>query len=167
MISQGDYEYLKQRLLEDEQLTFYYIVRLIAATGVRVSELVEFNCEDVAHGYRNIISKGNKIRRVYIPSGLQIRLKDWLSNEGRKKGPLFLNHSGCRMSVSGVRKQLMDLTQELYIPIHCATGLPKILLKAAEIFLFYPIFLDMKALKLPEFICGGPALSRRGFSIRS
>lgn len=90
-------------------MTFYYIVRLIAATGVRVSELVEFNCEDVAHGYRNIISKGNKIRRVYIPSGLQIRLKDWLSNEGRKKGPLFLNHSGCRMSVSGVRKQLKVL----------------------------------------------------------
>ena len=89
MISQGDYEYLKQRLLEDEQLTFYYIVRLIAATGVRVSELVEFNCEDVAHGYRNIISKGNKIRRVYIPSGLQSRLKDWLSNEGRKKGASF------------------------------------------------------------------------------
>ena len=47
------------------------------------------------------------------------------------------------MSVSGVRKQFkryldaaMDLTQELYIPIHCATGLPKILLKAAEIFPF-------------------------------
>lgn len=60
MISQGDYEYLKQRLLEDEQLTFYYIVRLIAATGVRVSELVEFNCEDVSHGYRNIIQKAIK-----------------------------------------------------------------------------------------------------------
>ena len=39
----------------------------------------------------------------------------------------------------------MDLTQELYIPIPCATGLPKILLKEAKIFLSYPIFWDMKS----------------------
>ena len=109
VISQGDYEYLKQRLWEDEQLTFYYIVRLIAATGVRVSELVEFNCEDVSLGYRDILSKGSKMRRVYIPAGLQHKMEDWLLNEKRKKGPLFLNHSGCRISVSGVRKQLKTL----------------------------------------------------------
>lgn len=109
VISQGDYEYLKQRLLEDGQLTFYYIVRLTAATGVRVSELADFNCEDVFMGCRTIFSKGNKMRRVYIPSGLQAKMMLWLSSEGRKKGPLFLNRNGVRISVSGIRKQLKTL----------------------------------------------------------
>ena len=33
IISQADYEYLKRRLREDEQYTFYFIIRFITATG--------------------------------------------------------------------------------------------------------------------------------------
>lgn len=71
VISQADYEYLKNRLWEDEQYTFYFIVRFIAATGVRVSELVALVFADVQVGYRDLYSKGNKTRRIYIPSSLQ------------------------------------------------------------------------------------------------
>lgn len=109
VISQADYEYLKRRLWEDGQFTFYYIVRLTAATGVRVSELVTFDCEDASTGYKDITSKGEKMRRVYIPTVLQRKLLLWLSKEGRRSGPLFLSHRGCRISVSGVRKQLKTL----------------------------------------------------------
>ena len=58
VISQADYEYLKNRLWEDEQYTFYFIVRFIAATGVRVSELVALVLPDVQVGYRDLYSKG-------------------------------------------------------------------------------------------------------------
>ena len=47
IISQADYEYLKRRLREDEQYTFYFIIRFITATGVRVSELISFQIQDV------------------------------------------------------------------------------------------------------------------------
>ena len=34
IISQADYEYLKRKLVENEEFTYYFIVRLITATGV-------------------------------------------------------------------------------------------------------------------------------------
>ena len=109
VISQADYEYFKRRLLEEEEFTFYYLVRLITATGVRVSEIVAFDVEDVKRGYKEIHSKGNKLRRVYIPTALQKELSLWLERENRKSGPLFLSHLGKRISISGVRAQLKTL----------------------------------------------------------
>ncbi|WP_331471208.1 tyrosine-type recombinase/integrase [Enterocloster lavalensis] len=106
VISQADYEYLKNRLWEDEQYTFYFIVRFIAATGVRVSELVALVFTDVQVGYRDLYSKGNKTRRIYIPSSLQKKCLDWLEAEGRRDGPLFISRLGRPMTVSGIRKQL-------------------------------------------------------------
>jgi site-specific recombinase XerD len=106
VISQADYEYLKQRLKEDEQYTFYFIVRLITATGVRVSELVEFQVEDVYSGYKDLYSKGNKMRRVYVPASLKRELLAWLAADARSCGPLFLSHLGRRISVSGIRARL-------------------------------------------------------------
>jgi len=43
----------------------------MAATGVRISELVKFQVEDVLDGFKDIYSKGNKMRRVYIPITLR------------------------------------------------------------------------------------------------
>lgn len=106
IISQGDYEYLKRRLWEDEEYTYYFVVRFIAATGVRVSELVKFQAEDVQAGFKDIYSKGNKMRRIYIPSALRTAAAQWLQQEHRLKGALFLNRFEEPLSASGVRNQL-------------------------------------------------------------
>mgnify|MGYP003255002071 FL=1 len=52
IISQADYEYLKRKLVENEEFTYYFIVRLITATGVRVSELITFQIEDIDRGHK-------------------------------------------------------------------------------------------------------------------
>ena len=106
IISQGDYEYLKRRLWEDEEYTYYFVVRFIAATGVRVSELVKFQAEDVQAGFKDIYSKGNKMRRIYIPSALRTAAAQWLQQEHRLKGALFLNRFEEPLSASGIRNQL-------------------------------------------------------------
>ena len=106
IISQGDYEYLKRRLWEDEEYTYYFVVRFIAATGVRVSELVKFQAEDVQAGFKDIYSKGNKMRRIYIPSALRTAAAQWLQQEQRLKGALFLNRFEEPLSASGIRNQL-------------------------------------------------------------
>lgn len=106
IISQADYEYLKRRLWEDGEYTFYFIVRFTTATGIRVSELVTFQAEDVKKGYKNIYSKGNKMRRVYIPVSLQKPALIWLKEENRISGPLFLNRFGEGISATGIRGQL-------------------------------------------------------------
>lgn len=109
IISQADYEYLKRRLLEDEEYSYYFIVRLITATGVRVSELAGFQVEDVKRGYKDIYSKGNKMRRVYIPSSLMAQLEAWLNWLHRGRGPLFLNRFDDPITPSGIRAQLKVL----------------------------------------------------------
>ena len=115
VISQGDYEYFIRRLKEDGFRTFYFVVRFLAATGVRVSELIRLQAEDVQRGYRDIYSKGGKMRRIYIPSRLQSEALDWLAEEGRSRGPLFLSHLGTRLSASGVRAQLKSLAIQYHL----------------------------------------------------
>ena len=106
IISQADYEYLKRRLLENEKFSYYFMIRYMAATGVRISELVVFMVEDVWTGYKDLYSKGNKMRRVYIPSILCKKTQEWLTAEQRNSGPLFLNRLGNPITASGIRSQL-------------------------------------------------------------
>ncbi len=79
MISEADYEYLKHCLLRDERYTYYFLIRFMAATGVRVSEVIQFQAEDIFSGYKDIYSKGNKVRRIYIPQSLRTDTLKWLS----------------------------------------------------------------------------------------
>lgn len=106
IISQADYEYLKRRLWEDENYEYYFLIRLIGATGVRVSELVRFQVEDVFRGWKDLYSKGNKLRRIYIPSGLKASMIQWLEQEKRFHGPLFLNRYCAPLAPVGIRSQL-------------------------------------------------------------
>lgn len=106
IISQTDYEYLKRRLKEDDEYTYYYLIWLMTATGVRVSEAVSFRIEDIASGHKDIYSKGNKMRRIYIPTALKSEILQWTSLEKRVSGPLFLNRYGAPLGITGIRARL-------------------------------------------------------------
>lgn len=116
MISEADYEYLKRCLLRDERYTYYFLIRFMAATGVRVSEVVQFQAEDIFSGYKDIYSKGNKFRRIYIPLALQQDSRKWLSFLHRSHGPIFLNRLGSPISPSGIRSQLKVLALSYHLP---------------------------------------------------
>ncbi|MFR6560447.1 MAG: tyrosine-type recombinase/integrase, partial [Weissella confusa] len=51
-------------LLDDRR--WYFAVRLMTCTGARVSELLKLNVSDVVADHLDIVSKGNKLRRIYI-----------------------------------------------------------------------------------------------------
>ena len=106
IISQADYEYLKRRLWEDGEFSYYFVIRYMAATGVRISELVKFEIADVKFGFKDIYSKGNKMRRIYIPTVLKQKTEVWLEKSKRNKGALFLNRFGNPITASGIRGQL-------------------------------------------------------------
>ena len=106
VISPADYEYLKNCLLRDGKFTYYYAIRFMAATGVRVSELVRFQVEDVRRGYIDLHSKGNRTRRVFIPKNIRTPCLEWLESINRTTGDVFLNRFGKRISPGGIRDQL-------------------------------------------------------------
>lgn len=106
VITQADYEYLKRCLLRDGNHLYYYLIRFMAATGVRVSELVQIQTSDVEKGWLNLHSKGDKIRRVYIPKALREDTLLWLAREERLPGHLFLNRHGLPVTPAAIRGQL-------------------------------------------------------------
>lgn len=118
IISEGDYEYLKACLLSDGQYLYYFLVRFMAATGARVGEVVQFTADDVKNGYKDICSKGNKVRRIYVPAMLQKAALDWLSRIGRISGDIFLNRRGNRISPGGIRRQLKRLAIRYHLDEH-------------------------------------------------
>lgn len=50
-------------------------------------------------------TKGNKMRRAYIPRGLIHELQEWLAAAHRSTGPLFLSRFHAPISPSGIRAQ--------------------------------------------------------------
>lgn len=110
VISQADYEYLKKCLIRSGNMLYYFIIRFMAATGVRVSELVQIRVDHVKCGYMDIYSKDNKIRRIYIPKSLRIDALKWLHQIDRVNGYIFLNRYGEQITPAGIRGQLKKFT---------------------------------------------------------
>ena len=106
VISNEDYKFMKTRLKADGYDEWYFVVWFMAATGARVSELLQIKAEHIVAGHLDIYSKGGKLRRVYIPKILQKEAKSWLCEKGISSGYIFLNRYGERISSRGLAQQL-------------------------------------------------------------
>lgn len=105
VISKEDYEILKNRLRE-ENLFWYFVVRFLAATGARVSELVRIKVEHLQFGFLDLYSKGGKLRRIYFPDSLCKEALEWCVKREQTTGFLFLNKAGQPISARGIHHQL-------------------------------------------------------------
>lgn len=108
VISNADYIFLKNKLRKEDNLAWYFVVRFLAATGARVSELIQIKIEHVQIGYYDIYTKGGKIRRIYIPKTLRKETVEWLIKTNRTSGYLFLNRFGERITTRGIAQQLKN-----------------------------------------------------------
>lgn len=109
VISEADYLYFKNRLKEDKEMYWYFVIRFLAATGARVSELVQIKAEHVHAGYLDLYSKGGKLRRIYIPSALQKEALEWMKDTNKQSGFLFVNKRGTKITSRGIANQLKML----------------------------------------------------------
>ena len=87
-------------------------MRYLAATGARVSELIQIKVEHVFTGYFDLYSKGGKLRRLYIPKKLKTETEVWLNEKGITSGYLFLNRFGERITVRGIAQQLKNYAKK-------------------------------------------------------
>ncbi len=108
VISNEDYVFLKNKLKHEDNMEWYFVVRFLAATGARVSELVQLKVEHVNVGYYDIYTKGGKVRRLFIPKSLRNEAKKWLDDNYRESGYIFLNRFGERITTRGIAQQLKN-----------------------------------------------------------
>lgn len=108
VISNADYIFLKNKLKHENNIEWYFVVRFLAATGARVSELVQLKVEHVNVGYYDIYTKGGKVRRLFIPKSLRNEAQNWLNDNHRETGYIFLNRFGERITTRGIAQQLKN-----------------------------------------------------------
>ena len=109
VISEADYEYFKSCLKKDDDMFWYFVIRFLAATGARVSELIQIKVEHIKIGHLDLYSKGGKLRRIYIPKELQKEALLWLNEKKQESGFIFLNKYGERITTRGIAGQLKKL----------------------------------------------------------
>lgn len=109
VISQEDYEYFKTCLKRDGEMFWYFVIRFMAATGARVSELIQIKVEHIKSGHIDLYSKGGKLRRIYIPKPLKEEALTWLEKKKQESGFIFINKKGTRITTRGIAGQLKKL----------------------------------------------------------
>ena len=109
VISEADYEYFKNCLKNEEEMFWYFVIRFLAATGARISELIQIKVEHIKLGHLDLYSKGGKLRRIYIPKALQNEALSWLASKHQESGFIFLNKYGERITTRGIAGQLKKL----------------------------------------------------------
>ena len=109
VISEADYIYFKNCLKRDDNMLWYFVIRFLAATGARVSELVQIKVEHIRIGHLDLYSKGGKLRRIYIPKSLQDEAIVWLEEKQQDSGFIFLNRFDERITTRGISGQLKKL----------------------------------------------------------
>ena len=111
VITDNDYRYFCKRLHADESMgarKVYFIVKFIACTGARPSELVRFRVDHIETGWMDLYSKGGKIRRIYIPKRLRNAALKWLEDERIESGTIFKNKNGQTITTRGINKLLKE-----------------------------------------------------------
>ena len=93
-------------------MEWYFVVRYLAATGARVSELIQLKVEHVQKGYYDIYAKGGKVRRLYIPKKLRDETIFWLNENNVSFGYLFLNRFGQKITTRGISQQLKNFAHK-------------------------------------------------------
>ena len=88
------------------------IVSLLYATGLRISELVALNREQIGQEL-SIVGKGGKRRVVFIPEETEATIKLYLTTRTDNNEALFVNQQGQRLQVRYIQAMLQHEGQSL------------------------------------------------------
>ena len=100
------------------------IFELFYATGIRLSELVGLNAEDLdfSNQTMRVVGKGRKERVVFFNDTAEMAVSEYLHATPRSKPgtPLFLNRYGARLSQRGVEKMFSTVLKASGLAKHAS-----------------------------------------------
>lgn len=88
ILSIADYKRLLRFAKKQGKYQLYYIMKILAFTGIRVSELRYFKVENLKSNYIDAFNKG-KERKIIVRQDLMRELKKYARQEGIESGFLF------------------------------------------------------------------------------
>lgn len=108
VISIDEFKKMYEHARDTKRIVYYYIIKFIGYTGARISETVKLDSKSVSQGYMEIISKGSKFRRIYIPENLQKELIKYIKDKNIN-GQLF------QITPRGISGTLKKIAEEVGI----------------------------------------------------
>ena len=110
ILSLSDYKRLLRfaKRIGDHQL--YYIMKILAMTGIRISELKYFKVENMGSYYIKVFNKG-KERTIIVRQDLMRELKHYAREQGIKEGYLFPSpvNKEKMLNVSTIWRHMKDI----------------------------------------------------------
>lgn len=97
------------------------IFELLYGSGLRVSELVDLNVDDISNGHIKVLGKGNKERIVPYSKTFNHRLKKYLDQsrgfliKDKEEQALFLNNKGTRLTARGIEYLIQSYISKGYL----------------------------------------------------
>ena len=92
----------------------YYLMLVIARTGIRVSEVKYITVDAVRDGKAIVDNKG-KVRPVIIPKKLCKLLIDYCKNHDIKKGSVFITRNGNAIDRKNIWQEMKDLCEKAHV----------------------------------------------------
>lgn len=115
VLSREEYQALLDYARKSGREKYYHIMRILAVTGIRISELQFFTVEALRSGKLCVYNKG-KLREVYLPESLIRDLSDYCERVGIRDGIIFRGRNGGPINRVTVYKTIVYLADMVGIP---------------------------------------------------
>lgn len=115
MMTAADYRKLLVWARKSGREKYYCIMRTLALTGIRISELSDCTVEAVQRGKFSVYNKG-KCREVYLPEKLTADLRTYCGKYAITEGVIFTGIGKKPVSRNAVYRMLARLADDLGIP---------------------------------------------------
>lgn len=115
ILSVAEYRRMTAYARQTGQEKYYCIMRTLALTGIRVSELAGCTVEAISQGGFEVENKGKR-RNIYLPYKLTGDLKRYCSEAHIDHGVIFRGNHGTPISRVAVYKMLVRLAEKAGVP---------------------------------------------------
>jgi site-specific recombinase XerD len=109
VLSVKDYERLLRMAQTKGKTKMYYLMQVLANTGIRISELEFITVEAIKMGHTEVNNKGKK-RKIIIPSKLCKDLKKYCQKEAITKGIIFRGRTEKLIDKSYIYRELQYIS---------------------------------------------------------
>lgn len=112
VLTKEEYKVLLEYAKESDRKKYYLIMRLLAGTGMRISELLSVTVEMIKKNHITVYNKG-KYREIYFADSLRTEVLSYCRIENITDGIIFNGRKGGAMnrhSVWEMLKKMADMT---------------------------------------------------------